>query len=51
MKRELTVERIKADLTPRLAQDGWQLLTIEDILFEEELGEVQESAGNYFLRY
>jgi hypothetical protein len=38
-------------LQPRLAKDGWILLTIVAMIPEDKLGEVKDSAGNYFLRY
>ncbi|MCA0041950.1 hypothetical protein [Celeribacter litoreus] len=38
-------------LKPRLATDGWILLSIVDMIPEEKLDEVKADAGDYFLRY
>lgn len=40
-----------AALAPRLAADGWVLLSVINILDEGDLEGVKESAGAYFLRY
>lgn len=39
------------ELAPRLAQDGWTLLNILSTFGPEGLGERQDSAGQFFLRY
>ena len=41
----------KAELTPRLAADGWTLLKIVSTFGPEGLGERKASAGEFFLRY
>lgn len=40
-----------AELGPRLAAGGWQLLNVEGVFDDAGLGERQTSAGEYFLRY
>jgi hypothetical protein len=40
-----------AALAPRLASDGWILLSIVGFVDASDLGEVKANAGNYFLRY
>ena len=39
------------ELTPRLAADGWTLLTVLSTFGAEGLDERKDSAGAYFLRY
>ena len=39
------------DIEPRLLNADWTLLSVVEIVAEENLDEVQESAGAYFLRY
>ncbi|MES2666303.1 MAG: hypothetical protein V4712_09405 [Pseudomonadota bacterium] len=41
----------KAELAPRLAADGWTLLTVLSTFGPEGLDERKASAGAYFLRY
>jgi len=41
----------EAELTPRLAADGWTLLTVLSTFGPEGLDERKDSAGAYFLRY
>ena len=41
----------KGELAPRLAADGWTLLTVLSTFGPEGLGERKASAGEYFLRY
>ena len=40
-----------AELRPRLAEDDWQLLSIEGVFDDAGLEERRESAGAYYLRY
>jgi len=40
-----------AELTPRLAADGWQLLEVLGTFDESGLEERRDSAGQFFLRY
>lgn len=40
-----------AELTPRLAADDWQLLSIEGVFDDAGLEERQDSAGDFYLRY
>ena len=40
-----------AELAPRLAADGWELLEVIGTFDETGLEERRESAGQYFLRY
>jgi hypothetical protein len=46
-----TIAQAEAELGPRLATDGWQLLSVEGTFDEAGLEERQASAGEYFLRY
>ena len=41
----------EAELVPRLAADGWTLLTVLSTFGSEGLDERKDSAGAYFLRY
>jgi hypothetical protein len=41
----------KGELSPRLAADGWTVLTVLSTFGPEGLGERKASAGEYFLRY
>jgi hypothetical protein len=41
----------QAELEPRLASDGWTLLTVISTFGPEGLAERKASAGDYFLRY
>lgn len=38
-------------LAPRLANDGWILLTIDAMVDETELEALKDSAGAFFLKY
>jgi len=40
-----------AELAPRLAADGWELLEVIGTFDETGLDERRESAGQFFLRY
>ena len=40
-----------AALAPRLAKDGWILLTIAAMVDETELEALKDSAGAFFLKY
>ncbi len=40
-----------AELAPKLAADGWQLLTVLGVFDDAGLAERRESAGDYYLRY
>lgn len=40
-----------AELAPRLASDGWELLEVLGTFDESGLEERRESAGQFFLRY
>lgn len=44
-------EAAQVELTPRLAADDWQLLSIEGVFDDAGLEERQDSAGEYYLRY
>lgn len=46
-----TAEQAMAELTPRLAVDGWQLLEIVGVFDEAGLEGRRERAGDYYLRY
>lgn len=46
-----TPEAAAAQLEPRLAEDNWQLLSIEGVFDDAGLEERQESAGDFYLRY
>lgn len=48
---QCTREAAATALAPRLAQGGWQLLSIVAMIPETQLGEVKADAGDYFLRY
>lgn len=41
----------EAELRPRLADAGWQLLNVLDVFDEDGLAERRESAGDYYLRF
>lgn len=51
IRGECTVPAAEAELAPRLAQDGWQLLEVMTTFDASGLEERRESAGEYFLRY
>ena len=40
-----------AEIAPRLAGDGWQLLNVLSVFGPEGLEERRSSAGEYFLRF
>ena len=46
-----TAAQAQAELGPRLATDGWLLLSIESVFDDAGLEERRASAGQYFLRY
>ena len=46
-----TIDQARAELTPRLAIDGWQLLEVVGTFDETGLEGRQNSAGDYYLRY
>lgn len=46
-----TTDQAYAELQPRLAADGWQLLEIVGTFDESGLEGRQASAGEYYLRY
>ncbi len=48
---ECSVPAAEAELRPRVAVDGWQLLEVMSTFDESGLEERRESAGEYFLRY
>jgi len=48
---ECTAANAAALLTPKLAADGWELLTIVGVFDDAGLDERRESAGDYYLRY
>lgn len=41
----------KSELDPRLASDGWTLLTVMAVFDDSGLEKRKDSAGDYFLRY
>ncbi|TCS67640.1 hypothetical protein [Primorskyibacter sedentarius] len=41
----------RAELKPRLAADGWTLLTVLSVFDDAGLAERRDSAGQYYLRY
>lgn len=46
-----TVAQAQTELGPRLATDGWQLLSVEGVFDDAGLDERRDDAGQYFLRY
>jgi hypothetical protein len=46
-----TPEGAEVELTPRLAEGDWQLLSIEGVFDDAGLEERETSAGEYHLRY
>ncbi|MBI1417033.1 MAG: hypothetical protein GC146_07415 [Limimaricola sp.] len=46
-----TVGAARAELAPRLAAAGWQLLNVVSVFDESGLAERKDSAGEYYLRY
>ncbi|SFG99289.1 hypothetical protein [Sulfitobacter dubius] len=41
----------KAELTPRLAAEGWTLLNILSVFGDEGLDQRKDSAGTFYLRF
>ena len=48
---ECAIAPAAAELAPRLAADGWELLEVLGTFDETGLEERRESAGQFFLRY
>ena len=48
---DCTKPNAKAVIAPRLAADGWALLTIVGVFDANGLDSRKDSAGEYFLRY
>ena len=48
---ECSANSATAELEPRLAEGGWQLLSIEGVFDDAGLEERRESAGEFYLRY
>lgn len=48
---ECSIQTAAAELTPKLAADGWQLLNVLGVFDDAGLAERRESAGNFYLRY
>lgn len=48
---DCTPANAEAELTPRLAADGWLLLNVLGVFDEAGLEERKESAGEFYLRY
>lgn len=46
-----TVQAAQAEIAPRIARDGWQLLNVVSVFDETGLDERRQSAGQYYLRY
>ena len=46
-----TAANAEAEVGPKLAADGWELLTIVGVFDDAGLDERRESAGDYYLRY
>jgi len=46
-----SVDGARAELTPRLAVDDWQLLSVEGVFDDTGLEERRDSAGENYLRY
>ena len=51
IKGECAIAPAAAELAPRLAADGWELLEVLGTFDETGLEERRESAGQFFLRY
>ncbi len=51
IRGDCSADAAGAELRPRLAADGWQLLEVLGVFDESGLDERRESAGEYFLRY
>lgn len=48
---DCSVDAAAVELTPRLASDNWQLLSVEGVFDDTGLEERRDSAGENFLRY
>ena len=48
---DCTVDNAQAQLPPRLAGDGWQLLNVLGVFDDAGLDTRRDSAGEYYLRY
>lgn len=48
---ECSTSNAASQLGPKLAADGWELLTIVGVFDDAGLDERRESAGDYYLRY
>ena len=46
-----SITAAESELPDRLANDGWQLLTVRGVFDDAGLEERKDSAGEYFLRY
>ncbi len=46
-----TMQNAQAELGPKLAADGWQLLNVVGVFDDAGLEEREESAGDFYLRY
>lgn len=46
-----TAEDARAELQPRLAAAGWQLLNVVSVFDDAGLQERKDSAGDFYLRY
>lgn len=51
VRGECSTTNAAAQLGPRLAADGWELLAIVGVFDDAGLDERRESAGDYYLRY
>lgn len=48
---DCSVANAEAQLSGRLASDGWQLLNVLGVFDDAGLDQRRESAGDYYLRY
>lgn len=48
---DCSLDTATTELTPRLVDAGWQLLTVVDVFDEAGLEERKDTAGDYYLRY
>ncbi|WIV50675.1 hypothetical protein QQG91_13570 [Marivivens sp. LCG002] len=48
---DCSVEMAEAELSPKLAADGWTLLNVLGVFDDSGLEERKESAGDNYLRY
>ncbi len=51
IRGDCSVASAEAQLSDRLASDGWTLLNVLGVFEDAELEERKDSAGDYFLRY